>query len=602
MLIVINGNTMRYVKLQLIFFLMTISGILQAQDSLRNDTVIRKNGFIEDDPVAAMLDSLATLRIFGSKSFLNTNENQSSRSYSDNDINYFPDSVYRNRITDMSLQSPFEYVYNTEVRNFIDLYAYRKRGLTERILGLSQIYFPLFEEQLDKYQMPLELKYLAVIESALNPVANSKAGAKGLWQFMYGTGKVYGLKISSYVDDRFDPIKSTIAACEHLTDLYNIYGNWSLALAAYNSGAGNVNKAIRRSGGAKNFWIIQKYLPKETRSYVPAFIAASYVLTYASEHHISPVDPGILFYEIDTVIVRNPISFDQLSEMLNIPMEEIQFLNPAYKKGIIPATCDNPYVLRLRKQKVADFINNESAIYCYKTRKGMEKDSLESLVYRSSRETTEYVVKKGETISSIAKKFHMSVADIKGLNNLQKSYVKPKQRLFVYVGPPKGKAPEKSIVSAPPPADSNAKLIPEPIAETPQVITTHTVKKGETLNKIAVSYGITVDNLVKWNNLKSQNIIIGQKLKLTGIETEPLAKNETGKTNIKTGTTTSKTSQKKTVSSQKYIWHTIQPGDNLWDIAEKYDGATVAQIKKLNSITNSQRLKVGQKIKVMPAN
>ena len=593
---------MRYGKLQLIFLLIIMTIIVQAQDNLRNDTVIKKNGFIEDDPVAAMLDSLATLRIFESKSFLNTNTNSSSRSYTGNDINYFPDSVYRERITDMSLQSPFEYVYNTEVKDFINLYAYRKRGLTERILGLSQIYFPLFEEQLDKYQMPLELKYLAVIESALNPIANSRAGAKGLWQFMYGTGKVYGLKISSYVDDRFDPIKSTIAACEHLTDLYNIYGNWSLALAAYNSGAGNVNKAIRRSGGAKDFWIIQKYLPKETRSYVPAFIAASYVLTYASEHHITPVDPGILYYEIDTVIVRNPISFDQLSEMLNIPMVEIQFLNPAYKKGIIPATCDNPYVLRLRKEKIADFINNETALYCYKTKKGMEKDSLQSLVYYNTRETTEYVVKKGETISSIAKKFHMSVTELKSLNNLQKSYVKPKQRLFVFSGPPKGKVPEKTTLATSPPADSNSKQIAEPIAETPQVISTHTVKKGETLNKIALNYGITVDNLVKWNNLKSHNIIIGQKLKLTGTIGEETAKSETAKTTAKTGAVTSKTPQKKPATGQKYIWHTIQPGDNLWDIAEKYDGATVAQIKKLNKITNSQRLKVGQKIKVMPVN
>jgi len=592
---------MRYGKLNLIFFLMVIPVILEAQDSLRNDTVIKKGGFIVDDPVVAMLDSLATLRIFESKSFLNTNENQSSRSYSGNDINYFPDSVYRDRITEMSLQSPFEYVYNNEVKDFINLYAYRKRGLTERILGLAQIYFPLFEEQLDKYQMPLELKHLAVIESALNPIANSKAGAKGLWQFMYGTGKVYGLRISSYVDDRFDPIKSTIAACEHLTDLYNIYGNWSLALAAYNSGAGNVNKAIRRSGGAKNFWVIQKHLPKETRSYVPAFIAASYVMTYAAEHHISPVDPGILFYEIDTVIVRNPISFDQLSEMLNIPLVEIQFLNPAYKKGIIPATCDNPYVLRLRKQKIADFINNETALYCYKTKKGMEKDSLQTLVYYNTRETTEYVVKKGETISSIAKKFHMSVSDIKGLNNLQKSYVKPKQRIFVFSGPPKGKAPEKTAASAPPPADSNAKPVPEPLAETQQVVTSHTVKKGETLNKISGMYGISVDNLVKWNNLQSQNIIIGQKLKLTGAGGET-AVNEPVKTPGKTATAPSKTTQKKTATTQKYIYHTIQPGDNLWDIAEKYDGATVAQIKKLNKITNSQRLKVGQKIKVMPAN
>jgi membrane-bound lytic murein transglycosylase D len=286
--------------------------------------------------------------------------------------------------------------------------------------------------------------------------------------------------------------------------------------------------------------------------------------------------------------------------MLNIPLVEIQFLNPAYKKGIIPATCDNPYVLRLRKQKIAGFINNENAIYCYKTRKGIERDSLLAMLYQNSREISEYVVKKGETMSSIAKKFHMSVGDIKALSNLKKSYVKPRQRLFVFVGPPKGKLPEKSTLSSTPPTDSNAKQTLEPIAETPQVNTTHTVKKGETLNKISLTYGCTIDNLVKWNNLNSYNIIIGQKLKITDTGWASIARNESVKTTVKTGTTASKTAQKKPVSKQKYIWHTIQPGDNLWDIAEKYDGATVAEIKKLNRITNSQRLRPGQKIKVMP--
>jgi len=412
---------MKFGKLQLILLLMVLPVFLHGQDALRSDTIIKKNGFIADDPVVSMLDSLATSKVFESSTFLHTITNNNNFTESARDINYFPDSVYRERITNMSMQSPFEYVYNNQVREFIDLYAYRKRGLTERILGLSQIYFPLFEEQLDKHNMPLELKYLAVIESALNPIANSKAGAKGLWQFMYGTGKVYGLKISSYVDDRFDPIKSTIAACEHLQDLYDIYGNWSLALAAYNSGAGNVNKAIRRAGGAKNFWVIQKYLPKETRSYVPAFIAASYVLNYSTEHHIYPVDPGILYYEIDTVFVKNPLTFDQISEMLNIQKTEIQFLNPAYKQGLIPATPDNLYILRLRKKNIADFINNEEAIYAYRTRKGIERDSLLALAVMSNRETIEYRVKKGETISSIAKKYHMTTTELKALNNLQKN-------------------------------------------------------------------------------------------------------------------------------------------------------------------------------------
>ncbi len=308
----------RLIIIILIVFTFPVS--LFSQDPLGADTLLKK-GFIEDDPVVSMLDSLAGLKIFDDAEFPNARQYQNWSNYSDTDIPYFSDSVYRERIAQMNDQSPFEYIYNGEVRKFIELYSARKRKLTARILGLAQIYFPLFEEQLDKFNMPLELKYLAVIESALNPTANSPAGAKGLWQFMYGTGRVYGLKVSSYVDDRYDPYKATIAACEHLTDLYDIYGNWSLALAAYNSGAGNVNKAIRRSGGMKNFWAIHNYLPRETRSYVPAFIAASYVMTYANEHKIYPVDPGILYYEVDTVTVRQLLTFDQISEMLNIPIE-----------------------------------------------------------------------------------------------------------------------------------------------------------------------------------------------------------------------------------------------------------------------------------------
>lgn len=578
---------MNYKILQILSGLLLIPLFLQAQETIQNDSIVKNNGFVEDDPVVSMLDSLATLKVFESSSFLNPAAKQTSLSFTDTEIPYFPDSVYRERITGMSMQSPFEYVYNAYVKQFIDLYAYKKRGLTSRILGLSQIYFPLFEEQLDKYNMPLELKYLAVIESALNPIANSRAGAKGLWQFMYGTGKVYGLKISSYVDDRFDPIKSTVAACQHLTDLYDIYGNWSLALAAYNSGAGNVNKAIRRAGGAKDFWIIQRYLPRETRSYVPAFIAASYVMTFAPEHNLYPVDPGILFYEIDTVTVKNPLTFDQISEMLNIPMEEIQFLNPSFKQGMIPATPENQYKLRLRKKYVGDFINNENGLYAYKTRKGLERDSLLALAYLSAREVSEYVVKKGETMSGIAKKFHMSVSDLKSLNNLKKNYVKPRQRLLVYVGAPKGKVPENISLTASPPPDTSVKTSRESFSSPEDLPVYHTVKSGENLGKISQKYGCTVNDLMKWNNLKSSNILIGQKLKVSG-STAPAA----------SASSNSRTTNTKTATSQKYTWYTIQPGDNLWDIAEKFDGATVAQIKSINNIKNANRLKPGQKIKI----
>lgn len=577
-----------------------------AQNPIRPDTVFRNPRLIEDDQVVVMLDSLANLKIFEDTKFPNAHQYQNWSTYSDNDIPTFPDSVYMERIALMNDQSPFEYVYNGEVKKFIELYGVKKRKLTARILGLAQIYFPLFEEQLDKFNMPLELKYLAVIESALNPTANSPAGAKGLWQFMYGTGKVYGLKVSTYVDDRFDPYKSTIAACEHLTDLYDIYGSWSLALAAYNSGAGNVNKAIRRSGGIKNFWAIKKYLPKETASYVPAFIAASYVLTYANEHKINPVDPGILYYEVDTVTVRNPLSFDQISEMLNIPMDEVMFLNPSFKRKVIPATAENPYRLRLRKKYIGNFINNETALYAYKTKEGLASDAMTQLVYDTYRESELYTVKSGETVSSVAKKFHMTTAELKSLNGLKKSTIKPNKKILVYTNSSKGKNPVPNVTSTyiPQPLlkDTSAKTtslnpISEPVApkSAPPASqsdaipkTVHLVKSGENLGTIATKYHCTTAELMKWNNLKEQKILVGQKIKVVpnGAASATIVKPEP---NSKPKTTPS--------GSQRFSYYSIQSGDNLWDIAAKFD-VTVSQLKSLNNLKNNSRLSPGQKIKI----
>jgi membrane-bound lytic murein transglycosylase D len=577
-----------------------------AQTIIRPDSMLRKSPMIEDDQVVVMLDSLANLRIFEDTQFPNAHQYQNWNTFTDNDIPTFPDSLYQERIAQMNDQSPFEYVFNSDVKKFIDLYGVRKRKLTARILGLAQIYFPLFEEQLDKYNMPLELKYLAVIESALNPIANSPAGAKGLWQFMYGTGKVYGLKVSTYVDDRFDPYKSTIAACEHLTDLYDIYGSWSLALAAYNSGAGNVNKAIRRSGGIKNFWAIKKYLPKETASYVPAFIAASYVMTYANDHKIYPVDPGILYYEVDTVTVRNPLSFDQISEMLNIPMEEIVFLNPSFKFKVIPATAETPYKLRLRKKYIGSFINNEVALYAYRTKAGIASESMAQMVSSTYRESELYTVKSGETVASIAKKFNMTTAELRSLNGLKKNYVKPKKKILVYTKPAKGKTPDAGTTSTyvpqPVPRDTAEKVTamatpaesettkPAPPtnkpAETPKTV--HVVKSGESLGSIATKYNCTVAQLMQWNNLDEQKILVGQKIKVvsTGSASASNAKAETG-SKPKTGSG----------SSQRFVYYTIQAGDNLWEIADKND-VTVSQLKTLNNLKNNSRLKPGQKIKI----
>jgi membrane-bound lytic murein transglycosylase D len=589
----------RYYLLLLCLIPIFVSG----QVPIRPDSTYRVKPLVEDDPVVLMLDSLANLKIFEDTKFPNANQFQNWSTYVDSDVPVFPDSVYRERIAQMNDQSPFEYVYNHEVKKFIELYGFRKRKLTARILGLAQIYFPLFEEQLDRFNMPLELKFLAVIESALNPVASSPVGAKGLWQFMYGTGKVYGLKVSTYVDDRFDPYKSTIAACEHLTDLYDIYGSWSLALAAYNSGAGNVNKAIRRSGGIKNFWAIQKYLPRETASYVPAFIAASYVINYANEHKIYPVDPGILYYEVDTITVKKPLSFAQISEMLNIPMDEIIFLNPAFKQRLIPATPENPYKLRLRKKYIGTFINNEQELYAYRTKEGLASDSLAKMIYKNYRETELYTVKAGETVSSIAKKFNMTTAELKSLNGLSKKSIRPKKKILVYSKGQKEKGKgELASTYVPQPlkqdsasgSDQNpAKQTVATPAEKPsappsddKTKTVHIVKSGESLGVIAQKYGCTTDELMKWNNMKSNSILVGQKIKLT-----PSASAAS-----KSSPAPSKSSTAKT-GSGKYTIYTIQSGDNLWEIADKFD-VTVSQLKSLNGLKNNSRLTPGQKIKV----
>lgn len=575
-----------------------LSQIVPIHDSLRKTAPV-----LEDDPVMVMLDSLANLRYFDDTQFPNAKQYQNYNTFVDTDIPEFPDSVYAERIAQMNEQSPFEYVFNSDVKKFIDLYGFKKRKLTARILGLSQIYFPLFEEQLDRFNMPLELKYLAVIESALNPIANSPAGAKGLWQFMYGTGKGYGLKVSTYVDDRFDPYKSTIAACEHLNDLYEMYGSWSLALAAYNSGAGNVNKAIRRSGGLKNFWAIKKFLPKETASYVPAFIAASYVMNYASEHKIFPVDPGILYYEVDTVTVRNPLAFDQISELLNVPMDELIFLNPSFKFKVIPATPETPYKLRLRKKYIGPFINNEPALYAYKTKAGLASEALSKLVSDSYRESKLYTVRKGETVASISKKFHMTQAELRSMNGLKKNYVKPGKKILVYASNGKTAKPVEGATSTyvplpatgdttgtalSPPAGADTAFASVPGGTPPEPNRIHTVKSGENLAGIGRKYGCSVADLMKWNGLSSQKLLVGQKLKLAPGATAAQTKPAAGTTKPKTGSGS---------PGQRFFYYTIQAGDNLWEIAEKYD-ATVAQLKSMNNLKTNSRLRPGQKIKV----
>lgn len=498
------------------------------------------------------LDSLVEKKIWGKDQLITDKSQLNVYNFPEDTVPVYPDSVYKARLKELDVKTPINLTYNKVVRNYIDLYSMRKRDLTARMLGLAHYYFPMFEEELDKHGLPLELKYLAIVESALHPKAGSHAGAKGLWQFMYRTGKVYDLKVNSFIDDRYDPRRATIAACEHLTDLYEIYGNWALAMAAYNSGAGNVNRAIRYAGGVKSYWAVWPFLPRETRGYVPAFIAVNYIMNYAAEHNIYPVDPEYRFHETDTVEVNDVLSFEQLSEKFGIDRETIEFLNPRYKKGIIPANDGSDYYMRLPYEYATKFLKNEQEVYAYKTKRGIEKDKLLKEIEKAKSRRL-HVVRRGENLGLIARKYHISVSRLKAWNNLRSSRIYPGQKLIVY-------------------SRGYASSSRRSIQKSGDGI--HRVKRGETLGEIASAYNVSVNQLRRWNNIRGNMIRINEKLYVE----EP--------------------AKKSTSTQGDIVYYRVKAGDTLYEIAKKFDGVSVDQLKKLNRIYNSRRLKAGQRIKI----
>jgi len=521
--------------------------------------------YVSDDPVLEMIDSLAVSRFLQCSDFTTNTLVLNKYNFAPDFIPSYSDEEYKERIAKLNTASPFPYVYNNFVKDYIDVYAVKNRQLVSRMLGLAQLYFPMFEEILDKYKMPIELKYLAIVESALNPFAVSRCGATGLWQFMFNTSKIYGMEVNSYVDERYDPYKETIAACEYMQDLYNIYGDWSMVLAAYNSGPSNVNKAIRRSHGAVNFWEIKRFLPKETQGYVPAFIAVSYVMNYATEHNIYPSEPRITYHQLDTIELRHSVTFEQISAILKIPQEDLKFLNPVYKKGVIPF-IDVPQRLVLPYELVGAFIKNESAIYAYVS----------------------------------------PVADIKQqqlLSKLNIPYIKPNPiiidtNIAVATNNQKQKTDtslQKPIANTTPPVQKKQTL-QTTANQKKQADEFYIVQKGEGFASICNKYGCTIENLLEWNNLKAKVIHPGQKLLVKHYENNDTSVIKTEKIDGAKNTAVNKISQKQ---NKKIIYHTVQKGDTLWGIASLYKGATVDEIKKLNNIYNSKQLKPGTKIKII---
>ena len=348
------------------------------------------------------------------------------------------DETYIERLS--KLPDIIELPYNNIVRKCIEQYISR-RSVMENVLGIESFYFPMIEETLDKYDLPLELKYLTVVESALNPVAISRQGASGLWQFMLTTGKNYGLEINSLIDERLDPAKSTDAACRYLKDLFDVYGDWNLVIAAYNCGAGNVNKAIRRANGKADFWKIYQFLPRETRTYVPLFIAANYMMNYYAYHQLYPTQIEIPS-AIDTVMVTQLMHFDQIANVLNVNKEELRALNPQYKRDIIPGN-EKPYVLKLPSTQASFFGEKENEIAGYNaealfTNRSTVDDASEKMMQQKNRRTavrkgiTLYRVKTGESYYTIAKKFPgYDSAELMNLNNTRSSNLKNGQVIKV---------------------------------------------------------------------------------------------------------------------------------------------------------------------------
>ncbi|MCK9401205.1 MAG: LysM peptidoglycan-binding domain-containing protein [Bacteroidales bacterium] len=562
--------------------------LINKGNQLIND-VDQADKILNESITIGMLDSLTSIPYFQDYYFNTDTSLLNVYNFPMGHVPVYSDSVYRARIEKLDQETPLDLTYNQSVKSFIELYAVGKRQLMSKILGLKEIYFPMIEEYLDKYDIPLEMKYLAVVESALNPTAGSRAGAKGLWQFMYYTGKLYGLKVTSLTDDRFDPYLATDAACRHLRDLYAMFGDWNLVMAAYNSGSGNVKKAIRRAGGVCDYWAIWPFLPKETRGYVPAFIAVNYVMSYASEHNLYPLDPGILYGGIDTIWVSQPLAFDQISEFLNISKEEIEFLNPVFKSGIIPAYNGKTYSLRLPKDQALKFAENEQSIYNYKSKSGLEKEKLVVEIKKAT-DRQYHTVRSGESLGLIARKYNVSVKQIQQWNGMKGTMIHPGQQLVVipssnYAYVPSSsntKSSQKTAQTST--ATNSAPSTSKPAATSAEF---HYVKSGENLAMIAQKYGCSVDNLKAWNNLRNNTIYPKQKLKVSGetalaqsIEPDPAPAKVTSN------------------PENKYFYYTVKKGDTLWDIAQQYKGVSVDDIKRWNNMGNSSKLQVGQKLKI----
>ena len=489
---------------------------LHIADSINNEMVELYEGeagkeeasISPEDYTAEISDSLLSIWYVHKKTTLENDYDMDSVRF----VSNVPDSVYIERIKRMN--SFINLPYNEIVKNYIILYSEKMGARFENMLGLCSYYMPIFQETLNRHDLPEELKAMAIIESALNPLAVSRAGAKGMWQFMYGTARMYGLHIDSFVDERLDPVKSADAAARYMKDAYDIFGDWNLAIASYNCGAGNVNRAIRRSGGSREFWDIWPYLPRETRGYVPAFVGALYAMNYYKEHGLRPAAVEMPVH-VDTFKINKMLHFKQVSELVGVPLEELKNLNPQYRHEIVPGN-DREYILRIPYNYTNAFIDCEDSLYRHKAEEYLNPATIKKIKDGGDGERIVYRVKSGDYLGKIASRYRVSVNQIKRWNNLKSNNIRVGQRLVIYRG---GKVISSAPASTAKPAAQTKQTAAAPVQKAAAVntsaeYTTYTVKSGDSLYLIAKRYpGVSAQNIMDFNGIGS-NIKPGMTLKI----------------------------------------------------------------------------------------
>jgi membrane-bound lytic murein transglycosylase D len=477
-------------------------GVFDAKKSIKPelDSLSIKN--LEDLREASEIDKMWLEELYSNNLFDTIYKSVAELTFEDVEYPELPTDTLKARLLELNAKTPFNVEYNPGLESVIKSYLKNRHEHLQKLMALSSYYFPMFEQSLDNNNIPLEIKYLAIVESALKPRAKSRVGATGLWQFMFATGKMYGLDVSSYVDERSDPIKSTKAAAKYLSKLYEIFGDWDLALAAYNSGPGNVTKAIRRSGGYQNYWNIRHNLPRETAGYLPAFLATMYIFEYADKHGFKNIKPEFAYVETDTVIVKQMITLDQVSEVTGVNIEELQFLNPSYKLDIIPFIKDENYTLRLPRTVIGSFVNNEDTIYAYAKAEFEKREKPLPQFFEADTKTI-YRVRSGDFLGKIARNYGVRVSQIKQWNGLRSNDISIGQRLTIY--------PRKPNVSVAP-ASAKSTTTTSISGNT----TIYTVKSGDSLWSISQKFpGVSVQNIKDWNGISGTTVKPGMKLKIS---------------------------------------------------------------------------------------